>query len=210
MRWPLPELENLPARLRVVGEVPAGSAYAQPLGPGEAVRIFTGAPLPAGADCIVIQEKALRDGEFVRIDDAVPTGHYVRARGLDFDEGWRGLRAGQRLTARDIGLAAAMNHPWLTVHRRPKIAILATGDEVVMPGEPLGPHQIVSSNGLALAAFVRALGGEALHLGIAADDRDSLADLIGAASGADLLLTSGRCLGRKTRPGAPRSCRTRV
>ena len=101
------------------------------------------------------------------------------------------MSPGRLLTARDVGLAAAMNVPWLRVHRRPRVAILATGDEVVMPGEPLGPHQILSSNGLSLSSFVTAEGGEPSHLGIVADDSDAIDGLLRGAQGADLLVTSG-------------------
>ena len=106
--------------------------------------------------------------------ESASRGTYVRPAGLDFKAGDVLLKKGRLLTARDIGIAAAMNAPWLPVTRRPRIAILATGDEVVMPGEPVGPHQIISSNGLSLAAFVTACGAEPIHLGIAPDDRAAL------------------------------------
>ena len=181
----------LPAMLRVVGEAPAGQAHPHPLGPGEAVRIFTGAPLPDGADAIVIQEDTTREGDTVTVHEAATAGRWIRPAGLDFAAGAVGLRAGRRLTARDVGLAAAMNHPWLPVHRRPRVALLGTGDEVVLPGDPLGAHQIVSSNGFALAAAVTAGGGVPLNLGIAPDNRAALADRIAAARGCDLLVTAG-------------------
>ena len=127
----------------------------------------------------------------MEIREAASAGRYVRPAGLDFAAGDVGLAAGRKLGVRDLGLAAAMNHPWLTVRRRPRVAILATGDEVVMPGDPLQPNQIVSSNGLALQAFVRACGGEAINLGIAQDNRDSLVRLAAGAQGADLLVTTG-------------------
>jgi molybdopterin molybdotransferase len=185
------DVAQVPARLRVVGAVPAGQSYPGHVGPGEAVRIFTGAPVPEGADCIVIQEDTERDGDFVEVREGAPAGRYVRPAGLDFREGDVLLRAGRALTARDIGLAAAMNRPWLSVRRRPRVAILPTGDEVVMPGDPVGPNQIVSSNGIALAAFVRASGGEPIMLGIAPDDASSLQDLAAGAAGADFLVTTG-------------------
>jgi molybdopterin molybdotransferase len=185
------DVATVPARLRVVGAAPAGGAYAGTLGAGEAVRIFTGAPVPAGADCIVIQEDTTRDGDAVVVNEGAPPGRYIRPEGLDFRAGDRRLAAGRVLTARDIGLAAAMNRPWLLVHRRPRIAILATGDEVVMPGDPIGPNQIVSSNGLALGALVTACGGIPVQLGIALDDPASLRRLADGASGADMLVTTG-------------------
>jgi molybdopterin molybdotransferase len=185
------DVTRVPTRLRVVGAVPAGQSYGRPLGSGEAVRIFTGAPLPEGADAIVIQEDADRDGDIVIVREGAPSGRYVRPAGLDFVAGAIGIPARRRLTARDIGLAAGMDRPWLMVHRRPRVAILSTGDEIVMPGEPVGPNQIVSSNSLALGAFVRACGAVPLQLGIAADTPDSVQRLAEGARGADLLITTG-------------------
>jgi len=181
------------ATLAVAGEVPAGASHETPLGPGECVRIFTGAPLPDGADSIIIQEDAERsaDGAQVRFTQAAQAGEWVRKAGLDFQYGDVLLTAGRRLTARDVGIAAAMNRPWLTVVRKPRVAILATGDEIAMPGDPVGPNQIVSSNGPALAAAVAAAGGEPILLGVAQDDRDSLSRLAAGALGADLLVTTG-------------------
>ncbi len=185
------DVARVPARLKVVGSVPAGQAYAGAVGRGEAVRIFTGAPVPSGADTIVIQEDTERDGDIVTVREAAPPGHYVRPAGLDFRAGDIGLRAGRLLTARDVGLAAAMNRPWLLLRRRPRIAILPTGDEVVMPGDPVGPNQIVSSNGLALAALVAQCGGIPVHLPIAPDDSTALQRIAAGASGADFLVTTG-------------------
>lgn len=185
------DVAHVPAVLRRVGEAPAGRSHAGRLGPGEAVRIFTGAPLPEGADTIVIQEDTTVEGDLVTVRETSPSGRHIRRAGLDFAEGQTCLEAGRVLTARDIGLAAAMNVPWLAVRRRPRIAILATGDEIVMPGEPIGPNQIVSSNALALAALVRTQGGIAGNLGIALDSRESLAGFADAAYGFDLLVTTG-------------------
>ncbi len=185
------DVERLPASLAVVAEIPAGQSYGKVLAPGEAARIFTGAPLPAGADCIVIQEDTEAAEGRVTVKEAPPPGKWIRKAGLDFTAGDIGLEAGRCLGVRDIALAASMNHPWVPVHRRARIAILATGDEVVMPGEPLGENQIVSSNGIALAAFVEACGGEAVNLGIATDDRETLERLAKGAEGMDLLVTSG-------------------
>ena len=181
----------VPAQLRVVGDVPAGCDFPRALGAGEAVRIFTGAPLPEGADAIVIQENTRRDGDTVSVNTAAQAGDWVRPAGLDFCKGEPGLPAGRRLTARDVGLAAAMNRPWLRVRRRPRVAVLATGDEIVLPGDPVGANQIVSSNSLGLCAFVAACGGQPVHLGVAPDTRDDLAAHIAAAKGCDLLVTAG-------------------
>jgi len=185
------DVATLPARLRIVGYSPAGSAPAAALRPGEAVRIFTGAALPAGADTIVIQEDTEIAGEWVTIKEAGPKGSFVRPSGLDFRLGEVGLAAGKRLNARDLGLAAAMDHPWLRVRRRPRVSILATGNEIVMPGEPRTGQQIVSSNGQALAGFLREGGAEPVDLGIAPDDRETLQRLLGGAAGTDLLVTTG-------------------
>ena len=180
-----------PVTLDVVGYAPAGGAHDSRLGAGQAVRIFTGGPVPDGADAIVIQENTEAAGSSVTVRKSAAEGTYIRPAGLDFRTGDLLLEAGQVMTARGVGLAAAMNRPWLMVRRKPRVAILATGDEIVMPGDPVAPHQIVSSNGLALAAAVRAFGGEPILLGIAPDDRDALARMAESARGADLLLTTG-------------------
>jgi molybdopterin molybdotransferase len=185
------DVSTVPVELRIVAEVPAGAGFGGRVGAGETARIFTGAPLPAGTDTIVIQEDTERDGSRVRMLEGAPRGRYVRREGLDFGEGDVLLRAGRRLTARDIGLLAAMNRPWLFVHRRPRVGILSTGDEIVMPGDPIGPHQIVSSNSLALAAFVTACGGIPVSAGNAPDDPEALRRIAAATSGVDLLVTTG-------------------
>lgn len=186
------DVAEIPARLRVIGEVPAGAAFEGSVGAGEAVRIFTGAPVPAGADAIVIQENTERDGDQVAVvEGSAPKGRFVRPAGLDFTEGDVLLTAGRVLTARDIGLAASMNVPWLKVRRRPRIALLATGDEVVMPGDPLGPNQIVSSNVLALSSLIAAHGGTSTDLGIAPDSADALRTMAAGAHGNDMLVTTG-------------------
>lgn len=189
------DVANVPAKLTVIGQAPAGGAFAGTVGPGQAVRIFTGGPVPKGADTIVIQENtgALQylDGNQVTVTQPVTAGRHIRAEGLDFRTGDVMLAAGRRLGARDVALAAAMNVPWLQVRRRPRIALLATGDELVRPGEAIGPHQIVSSNALGLAAMITACGGEAIDLGIAADNREELLSLVQGARGADMLITLG-------------------
>ncbi len=186
------DVPQVPASLSVIGSAPAGSAFQGKVGPGQAVRIFTGAPLPDGSDTIVIQENTSRpDDVTVRVEKSAALGTYVRAAGLDFAAGDVLLPAGRTLGARDIGLAAAMNVPWLMVRQRPRVAILSTGDEVVMPGDPIGPDQIVSSNGLALASAVRAFGGDPALLGIAPDDSRALQTMAAGAKGADMLVTTG-------------------
>ena len=180
-----------PVTLERIGESAAGAGFARAVGPGETVRIFTGAPVPAGADAVAIQEDTEAEADRVLVKERAPKGRYIRPAGLDFREDRVLLAAGRAMTARDVGMAAAMNVPWLMVRRRPRVAILATGDEVVMPGDPLGANQIVSSNSLALAAYVRAFGGEPVNLGIARDDAGSLQAMVAGARGADLLVTIG-------------------
>lgn len=180
-----------PATFRVVGEAMAGKGFAGTLGSGEAVRIATGAPIPAGADAIVIQEEAQRDGDRITALTAVQPGRWIRAAGLDFAAGQVLLSAGRTLTARDIGLLAAMNVPWLRVRRKPRVAVLATGDELVMPGESLARDQIVAANSLAIAACVAVFGGDAIDLGIAADTPEALAERMAASRGSELLVTIG-------------------
>ena len=179
------------AVLRVVGAAPAGHPFAGRVGAGEAVRIFTGAFVPDGADAILLQEDAEAAGGAVTVKETVRPGRWIRRAGLDFRAGERLLPAGRRLTARDIGLAAAANHPWLSVRRRPRVGLLATGDEIVLPGEPLPEGGIVSSNAHALAALVRAGGGDPVVLPIAPDDRSAIAEAARAARGLDLMVTTG-------------------
>ena len=161
------------ARLRVIGEVAAGRPFDRALGPREAARIFTGGVVPDGADAVVLQEDTVVDGTGISITEAAVAGRHIRPAGVDFRKGDLLLAAGSRLTDRDISLAASMNHPELPVRRRPKVALLATGDELVMPGVTPGPGQIVYSNGYALKALARAEGADTIDLGIAADTLES-------------------------------------
>jgi molybdopterin molybdotransferase len=187
------DVAEAPARLAVVGEVAAGRPLAQTIGAGQAARIFTGGVLPRGADTVVIQEHTSRHGDCVEVAKPTEKGRNVRPRGLDFAEGAVLLRRGERLTDRDLALAAAMNHARLPVHRRPKIAVLATGDELVMPGTAPGAGEIVYSNGFATMALARHEGCDAIDLGIAPDRLSETAAAIRRArtSGADILVTSG-------------------
>lgn len=179
------------ATLTMIGQSVAGHGFAGELGPGQCTRIFTGAPLPAGADAIALQEDATAAGDRITFAEAVVAGTFVRPRGLDFADGWTALVAGTWLGPLQLGLAATTGHAWLAVRRRPRVAILSTGDELVRPGEPPGPAQIVSSNATTLAAMVRAWGGEPIDLGIARDDRAALARSLGHLDDVDLILTSG-------------------
>lgn len=185
------DLAGSAPRLRIVGEAAAGHAFAGSVNSGEAVRIFTGAPLPDSCDAIVIQENTTREGDTVTVIGGVPDPAHIRPTGCDFGNGDVLIPDDRRLNARDITLAAAMNCGALRVRRKPVVAILATGDELVAPGTPLGPAQIVSSNPYGIAGIVAAAGAEPRLLGIARDDRESLNASFDAAEGADLLITIG-------------------
>jgi molybdopterin molybdotransferase len=182
---------TLGAVLEVIGSAPAGHPFDSSVAAGQAVRIFTGSVVPAGADAILLQEDATATGTEVQVNEAVTAGRHIRRAGQDFAAGDAVIPAGRRITARDVGLAAAANHPWLTVHRRPRVAILATGDEIAMPGEPIPPGGIVSSNSHALAALVRATGGEPIVLPVARDTREAVAAVADAVHGVDMLVTTG-------------------
>jgi molybdopterin molybdotransferase len=182
---------RLHASLRIVGAAPAGHPFDGAVGPGQAVRLFTGSVVPAGADAVLLQEDAERSGDTVVVNEAVVAGRHIRRAGQDFSKGDTVIPAGRRITARDVGLAAAANHPWLSVHRKPRVAILATGDEIAMPGEPIPTGGIVSSNSHALAALVRAAGGEATVLPVAKDTTEAVAAVADQAVGFDLLVTTG-------------------
>jgi molybdopterin molybdotransferase len=184
------DVASPPARLRLIGLSAAGHGFDGEVGSGEVVRIFTGAPVPKGADTIVIQEDAEETAGVVVVREAA-AGKHIRPRGQDFKQGEVLLAAGCRLGWRELMLAAAMNHPEVPVRRRPKVALLSTGDEVVPPGSALAPDQIVSSVAYGLAALIEKHGGEAISLGIAKDDVESLVTLARAGSAADILVTIG-------------------
>jgi len=180
------------ARLAVIGAAPAGHGFAGTLKSGQAVRIFTGAPVPKGADTVVIQENTEAANDHVDITVAAKfEGQHIRRKGLDFARGQDVLRRGTLLGAREIGLAAAMNWPELPVTKRPRVAIFTTGDELVSPGNMPRADQIVSSNSFALAAFVRRYGGDAIDLGIVPDNIKAISRAVRKAAGADILLTTG-------------------
>ena len=181
----------LDASLLVIGAAPAGHPFDGAISPGEAVRLFTGSVVPPGADAILLQEDATRDGDRVRVNEAVRAGRHIRRKGQDFAAGDLVIPAGRRLTARDVGLAAAANYPWMSVHRRPRVAILATGDEIAMPGEPIPQGGIVSSNSHALAALVRAAGAEPMILPVARDEHAAISAVADSILGMDMLVTTG-------------------
>ena len=187
------DIAEAPARLTVIGEVAAGHPFDGEVGPGQAARIFTGGVMPRGADTVAIQEHAQRDGDQVTFAKPTAKGRNVRLKGIDFSEGQVLLHRGRRLRDRDLMLAAAMNHPTVSVYARPKVAIIGTGDELVMPGGEPGPGEIVYSNGYAVTALAQSEGAVARDFGIV---RDRLDDIVAAirnarAWGADVLVTTG-------------------
>lgn len=176
---------------RIVGESQAGHRFPGPLKAGETARILTGAPLPEGSDTVVIQENVERSDDAIRVREVPKAGANVRLSGSDFRQGQILITAGTCLDASAITLAAAAGHGRLSVRKRPRIAILATGDELVDPGTPRGPDQIVSSNPYGLAALVERAGAEAHLLGIAADTHEAIAAKLDGAKGTEVLVTIG-------------------
>lgn len=174
----------------VIGEAAAGHAYGGPLGPGQAVRIFTGAPVPEGADRVIIQEDVTRDGDRITLGDRIDSAFHVRPRGGDFARGDR-IAAPRRLSPTDLALIAAMNAPRVHVHRQPEVAVIATGDELVMPGEDPAPDQIIASNNFGLSALFEQAGARVRMLPIARDTDAELRAVFDMAKGADLIVTIG-------------------
>lgn len=178
------------AELTVVGEAPAGHMWHGRIGPGEALRIFTGAPVPEGADRVLIQEDVTRTGDRITLGRDLDAASHIRPAGVDFRAGAR-IEAPRRLSPADIALAASMNAPRLTVTRKPVVALIATGDELVVPGGSPGPDQIIASNTYGLKALVEDRGAEARLLPIARDRRESLEQVLMLARDADLIVTIG-------------------
>lgn len=187
------DVAQAPVVLKVIGEVAAGHPFTGKVGPREAARIFTGGIMPEGSDTVVIQEFTTPDPNGVMIQKPTAAGRNVRAEAIDFAQHQILLRKGRRLSARDLMLAAAMNHSCLSVHRKPAVAILGTGDELVPPGGTPRPGEIVYSNGFALAALASGNGGVVHDLGLARDRLDDIAAAVRRARqfGADILVTSG-------------------
>ena len=187
------DVTQAPVTLTLIGEIAAGHPFDGTVGPGQTVRIFTGGVIPDGADTVVIQENTARDGDRVIVQKSAAKARNVRAQGIDFTQGQMLLPRGRKLTDRDLMLAAAMNHPAVSVHRRPKVAVLGTGDELLMPSSALRAGEIVYSNGFALAALAQSEGADVIDLGIARDRLEEIAAAVRRArdGGADVLLTSG-------------------
>ncbi|KDU94602.1 molybdopterin molybdenumtransferase MoeA [Komagataeibacter rhaeticus] len=177
--------------LACIGNAPAGHPFPGRVGAGQCVRLFTGSLMPAGTDAVLIQENAQADGTAVTTTHTLRPGTYVRSQGQDFAAGQVIIPAGKRLSARDVGVAAAANHAWLAVTRRPRVAIAATGDELLLPGSPVGTGQIANSNTPMLAALLRAAGAEPVMLPALRDDMADLATLERMVDGVDMLVTAG-------------------
>jgi molybdopterin molybdotransferase len=185
------DVSSLPMELKKIGTARAGARFDGRVSVGGCVRIFTGAILPDGADTIALQEDASEHGDAVKIIQVSEPGRHIRPAGSNYSAGQLCVAQGRVLTARDIGVIASCGYPHVLVRRKPRVAILATGDELVSPGGSPGPDQIFGSNSAAVAAAVTAWGGEPMDLGIAADRIDAIAVAINAATGADLLVTTG-------------------
>ena len=179
------------AILKIIGTSPAGRPFTGRVGAGEAVRIFTGGVVPDGANSIVIQEDTETSGDTVTIKSTARPGQHIRPTGLDFKKGQTLATAGHRLTARDLSLLAAGDVPRVAVRRKPRVAFVATGDELSRPGEARKPGGIVASSGYALSAMIAAWGGEARDLGILPDSEEAIASLPKLAADADLIVTLG-------------------
>jgi molybdopterin molybdotransferase len=187
------DVASVPVRLAVIGTAAAGRGFSGEVGAGQAVRILTGAPLPAGADTIVIQENARRLDGGIEVFETVAAGRHIRRRGLDFSAGDVLLEAGRVLDPAALSLAAAANHATLDIVTRPLVAIIATGDELLLPGSEPGPDQIIASNAYGVAAIASAAGARVLDLGIVGDDRAAIAERLADATkaGTDVVVTLG-------------------
>jgi molybdopterin molybdotransferase len=188
------DIATVPATLRLIGASIAGKRFEGSVKSGETVRIFTGAPVPAGADAVLIQENAAAvDDRTISAGERVKAGANIRPAGLDFREGALLLNAGRRLGMRETALAAAMGHAGAIVRRRPRVAVIATGDELVPPGALAGPDQIYAASSPAIVSYAASLGAEATDLGIAGDNRAALAAMVDRATAlpADLIVTLG-------------------
>ncbi|MGI9351314.1 MAG: molybdopterin molybdotransferase MoeA [Rhizobiaceae bacterium] len=184
---------KLPAILKVIGQSRAGEPFDGKVGDGEAVRIFTGAVMPPGADSIVIQENTIAQEASVIVNEGVAAGKFIRKAGMDFKEGEGLLHTGDPLTSNRLALAASMNHAKVPVFQKPSVALISTGDELVLPGSATGAGQIIASNTFGLGASISNTGGRLLDLGIVKDTHGALKDAFLSAinQNADVIVTSG-------------------
>lgn len=189
------DISQIGTELSVIGVSAAGHGFDGVVGAGQCLRIFTGAPVPSGADCVLLQEDAqkLDDGARIRTTFAISAGRHIRPKGQDFRNGDTLLRVGAKLDYTRLMLAAAANNATATVYRKPLIAILATGDELILPGGTPGPSQIIASNSFALHAMCEDLGADVLDLGLVPDQHDAIIAAVRRAemAGADVLVTIG-------------------
>ena len=185
------DVVTIPVQLALIGTSAAGRAYSGTVKPGTAVRILTGAPVPKGADAIVIQENTSREGPLLTVLQPSPPGKHVRRRGLDFAVGDELVPANHRLGPRDIGLLSAGNAASVFVRRKPRIAIFATGDELVLPGQKPRADQIISSNSHALQALAESFGAEVINLGIVRDTLKATITAVHKGLNADILISTG-------------------
>jgi molybdopterin molybdotransferase len=187
------DIADVPVSLKLAGQSAAGHAFSGHVNAGEAVRIFTGAPLPGGADSVVIQENTIARGSEIEIREKIEPGKNIRRAGLDFSEGDLLLKSGRILDPSALALAASANYPAVAVYRQPRVAILATGDELVNPGDAPRSDQIIASNSFGVAEIVRQAGGLPVDLGIVEDRLDSLSEAFdhAVAEKADILVTLG-------------------
>ncbi|MBS1002674.1 molybdopterin molybdotransferase MoeA [Acetobacter thailandicus] len=179
------------ALLTVTGEAPAGHPTTQHIAPGTCIRVFTGSQIPAGTSTIILQENVIREGESVSLQTSSDEQQFIRRQGKDFQKGQTLLSAGKRLTARDIGLAAAAGYTWLSVAQRPRVGILSTGDELTLPGDPTQPDSIVNSAAFMVSGLLRTTGAEPVILPIARDNHTALASALAHTTRFDLFITIG-------------------
>lgn len=185
------DIQKAGTKLKVIGEAAAGHEFTDTASAGDAVRIFTGAPLPTGTDTIVIQENTERDEELVTISETAPRGNFVREKGSDFAEGETLLFKGEILHPRLLNLAAAMNHGILPVIRKPKVAIIATGDELILPGNKPTQDQVICSTPFGLEAMIKNAGATPIKMGIAGDSLEALNESLRRSADADIVVTIG-------------------
>lgn len=187
------DIGNIPTKLKLIGEASAGHSLEGEVDIGEAARIFTGAPIPKGADTIIIQENTSSNGDMVEVLQSAPKNSFVRKAGLDFSKGETLIKAGTQLNPLNLSLAASMNHAELPVYKKPLVGVLATGDELVLPGEALPDGKIITSNSFGIQTIAAQAGAEVMDGGIASDDFDTLQAKVKTLlnDGADLVVTTG-------------------